>query len=93
MEKPFEYSVLDLKTKTVLYRTNTPPLAHELETWEPTDTPGVFKRTKTREAYIDTRYRARLRLYNYVNYTSRGIPVPSYKPYANLPKDAPILNF
>ena len=93
MEKPFEYFILDIKTKAVLYRTNTPPISSDLDTWEPTDTPSVFKRVKTREAYIDTRYRARLRLYNYVTYTSKGLPVPSYKPYANLPKDTPILNF
>lgn len=92
MEKPFEYYVFDLKTKTVLYRTNIPPLSYDLETWGPTDKPGVFKRTKTREAYIDTRYKARLRLYNYLNFTSLGLPVPAYRPYADLPKDTPILN-
>ena len=91
MEKPFKYFVICDKTKKLLYRTNQAPELFRLQTYEPisgTDT-RVLVQTKT--AYIDTRYKAKLRLYNYLTFTKKGLEVPKYNPYKNA--TLPILNF
>lgn len=43
----------------------------------------------------DTRYKAKLRLYNYVTFTKMGLEIPTYKPFAGteIGKTTPILNF
>ena len=45
--------------------------------------------------YIDTRYKAKLRLYNYITFTKQGLKIPSFKPFENteIGKSIPILNF
>jgi hypothetical protein len=47
--------------------------------------------------YIDTRYEAKLRLYNYITYTRNGLAIPSstYKPFADpeIGKSIPILGW
>ena len=52
-----------------------------------------LKQTKT--CYIDNRYNAKLRLYNYVTYTKNGLDIPKYKPFKNteVGRTKPILNF
>lgn len=94
MEKPYRYSIFDTKTGEWSV-TNDQPLKHELCTYEPTRNPNVFELKQTKTAYIDGRYSARVRLYNYVTYTKNGIEIPSYDPYKNteIGKSQPILNF
>ena len=80
---------------TVYLETNTPPLLHQLQTWESTSNENVRELKQTKTAYMDTRYEAKLRLYNYITYTKKGLSVPKYKPFQNseIGKTTPILNF
>lgn len=75
MERPTKYTVICDKTKKVLYHTNIAPLLHELETWEQTENPSILVKKQTRTAYVNTRYDAQLRLYNYITYTKKGVGV------------------
>ena len=45
--------------------------------------------------YIDTRYEAKLRLFNYVNFIKKGLEIPKYIPYegTEIWKSIPVLNF
>jgi hypothetical protein len=95
MKKPYKYYVICDKTKRVLWFTNTPPLLDELQTWEDTNEPTTKILKQTRTVFIDTRYEAKLRLFNYLNYTKKGLDVPKYKPFyqTEIGKSVPILNF
>ena len=95
MKKPFKYTIICNKTKKVVMKTNKEPLLHELQTLEETSDPNVRELKQTKTAYIDTRYEAKLRLYNYVNYTKNGLEIPRYRPFAGteIGKTIPILNF
>lgn len=95
MERPTKYTVICNKTKKVLYHTNIAPLLHELETWEQTENPLISVRKKTMTVYVNTRYDAELRLYNYITYTKKGVDIPKYSPYIGtlIGIDTPILNF
>lgn len=95
MKKPFKYFVLDNKTGNVVDETNFLPALHHLQTWEPTDKPGVKKLTTTKTVYEDTRYEAKLRLWNYITFTKQGKEVPRYRPFegTEIGKTIPILNF
>ena len=95
MEKPYRYTVFCDKTNTVYRETNIEPRLHELQTYEPTDNPNVKRLETTRTVYIDTRYEAKMRLYNYITYVRKGLEIPSYNPFKNteVGKSIPILNF
>jgi len=95
MDRPFEYFVLCNKTKKILFETNVAPSEHRLYTYEPIEGTNIRKLTQTRTAYIDTRYKAKLRLYNYVTFTKKGLEIPTYKPFekTEIGKSIPILNF
>lgn len=95
MKKPFKYTVICDKTKKVVIETNQEPLLHQLQTWEQTSEPTVRELKQTKTVYIDTRYEAKLRLYNYVNYIKKGLEIPRYRPFAGteIGKSIPILNF
>jgi hypothetical protein len=95
MNRPFKYFVLCNKTKELLYETNIAPLLHSLQTYEPIEGTNTSKLTQTKTAYIDTRYKARLRLYNYITFTKNGLEIPKYEPFKNteIGKTIPILNF
>lgn len=95
MKKPFKYFVLCDKTKELLYQTNTLPLLHHLQTWEQTDNPKVKELRQTKTVYIDTRYEAKLRLFNYLNFTKKGLEIPKYRPFegTEIGKSIPMLNF
>lgn len=95
MKKPFKYTIICDKTKKVVMETNQEPLLHHLQTWEETTNPNIKVLKQTKTAYIDTRYDARVRLFNYVNYTKKGLEIPRYKPFAGteIGKSIPILNF
>lgn len=95
MKKPYKYTVVCNKTGKVLDETNILPQLHRLQTWEPTEDPKVSILTQTKTVWIDTRYEARLRLYNYVTFTKNGASIPSYNPFEDtqIGKSIPILNF
>jgi hypothetical protein len=95
MDKPFEYFIMCNKTKKILFETNIEPLAHQLHTYEPIEGTNTSVLTQTKTAYIDTRYKAKLRLYNYVTFTKNGLEIPRYKPFegTEIGKSIPILNF
>ena len=95
MKRPYKYTIICDKTGQVVSETNQPPLLHHLQTWEETEDPNlrILKQTKT--AYVDTRYEAKLRLYNFLTFTKRGLEIPKYKPLkgTEIGKTIPILNF
>jgi hypothetical protein len=92
MEKPYKFSILDLKTNEWNCQ-DREPLLHELQTWEPTSE-NVSKLEQTKECYIDTRYEAKLRLFRYWQKKS-GIIEKRYNPFegTEIGKSIPILNF
>lgn len=93
MQKPFKYTIICNKTNEIT-ETNIEPLVHHLETWEPIDENTKIK-VQTKTCYLDTRYEAKLRLYNYLEFTKHGKEIPKYKPFQNtqIGKTIPILNF
>lgn len=95
MERPFKYTIICDKTNNVLLETNIAPLLHDLQTWEETDNPDVRELKQTKTVFEDTRYEAKLRLYNYVNFSCKGLEVSRYRPFAGtqIGKTEPILNF
>lgn len=95
MLKPFKFSIFCEKTRSFVSETNQEPHQHQLETWEETNEPNVRVRKQTKTVYIDTRYEAKLRLYNYVTYIRKGLPIPRYRPFdgTEIGKSTPILNF
>lgn len=95
MKKPFKYTIICDKTKNVVLETNQEPLLCQLQTWEETSDPNVRELKLTKIVYIDTRYEAKLRLFNYVNYSKKGLEIPRYRPFVGteIGKSIPILNF
>lgn len=95
MQKPFKFTIIDDKTGNVVSETNCEPLLHHLQTWESTNEPNVKELKQTKTVYVDTRYEAKLRLYNYITFTKQGLEIPKYKPFAGteIGKTIPILNF
>ena len=87
MQKPFKYSIICNKTNEIT-ETNIAPLSHHLETWEKVSE-NVNRLVQTKTCFVDIRYEARLRLYNYLEFT------PRYKPFSGteIGKSIPILNF
>lgn len=83
MKKPFKYFVLCDITKDVLYETNVEPLLHHLQSYVETDDDKVKMLKQTKTAYIDTRYEAKLRLYNYITFKRKVLEIPKYNPYKN----------
>lgn len=94
MKKPFQYTIICDKTGKV-EQTNLEPLLHHLKTWEDTEDPTIKVLKQTKNVWIDTRYKAKLRLYNYITFTKKGIEIPRYKPFegTEIGKSIPILNF
>jgi len=94
MERPFKYTIICLKTGEVEH-TNIEPLYHHLQTWVQTSRPLVRELRQTKQCWVDTKYEAKLRLYNYLTFTKNGKEVPRYKPFAGteIGKSIPILNF
>lgn len=95
MHRPKKYLVKDLVNKT-WEETNILPPPHTLQEYvTKPDEPNIGILTKVKEVFEDTRYEAKLRLYNYVTYTRNGLEIPRYKPFAGteIGKSIPILNF
>lgn len=65
------------------------PLTGDLCEW----VDGCFVQVWT--AYEDTRYAAKMRLFNYLNFTRQGLPVHRCTPFAGtrIGVDIPVLNF
>lgn len=91
MERPFKYEIVCKKTKEVK-ETNLEPTLRDLQTWEPTNDPKVFELVKTKECYIDTRYEAKKRLFEYLHPEQKQ---SRYNPYfgTEIGKSIPTLNF
>jgi len=95
MKKPYKYTTICDKTRQVT-ETNTEPSLRNIQTWEPVpDRPGAFRLVQTKTVFIDTRYEAKLRLYNYLTFTKNGLPIPRYRPFegTEIGKSIPVLNF
>lgn len=95
MQKPYKYTVIRKDNSDVIEETNRCVLLHELQEYVATEDPNIKVLKQTKEVYIDTRYEAKLRLYNYLTYTRKGLEVPVYRPFegTNIGKTEPILNF
>lgn len=95
MKKPYKFTIFCNKTGKILSETNMPPSPYQLHTWEDTEEPNVKVLTQTKTCWVDTRYLAKLRLWNYITYTKNGLKIPRYSPYAGteIGKSLPILNF
>ena len=94
MKKPFKYIVVCNKTNEIT-ETNILPSIHRLQTWEDTNIPNIKALKQTKTVYEDIRYKAKLRLYNYITYTKNGLDIPKYKPFegTQIGVSIPILNF
>lgn len=94
MKKPFKYTIICNKTGEIVELTNITPLLHQLQTWEEVGE-GVSELTQTKTAYMDIRYEAKLRLFNYLTFTKNGLKVPKYRPFSGtqIGISTPILNF
>jgi len=93
MNRPYKYSAIHNITGEIR-DFNQQPLNHQFEEWQKiNDTDSI--RVMNWIFYIDTRYAAKLRLYNYLTFTKQGKEIPRYNPYAGteIGKSIPILNF
>ena len=95
MLRPKKYLVKDLINKTFEETNNLPTLSQTQKFVADPNRPNVGILTKVKEVFEDTRYEAKLRLYNYVTYSRNGLEIPRYKPFAGaeIGKSIPILNF
>jgi len=95
MKKPVRFTLIHKGTKEikdfVSYRST--PIQSDLFEWV------KFNNTNSAyiqmwDAYEDMRYKARIRLYNYVKYTKNGLGIPRYQPYkgTQIGITIPILN-
>lgn len=84
MEKPQKYFAIHNTTREIRYFNNI-----GLKPYHPSG------ETYQWVIWEDTRYKAKLRLYNYVAFTKKGLEIPRYKPFAGTEtgKSIPILNF
>ena len=95
MNRPYQYIIFCQKTGQT-WETNFAPTIRELQTYEPTGNPDILVLKQTKICYIDTRYPAKLRLYNYLMRKNKTKEVlKEYQPYANteVGKSIPILPF
>lgn len=95
MKKPYKYTIICNKTGCVVCEQNNEPLLRDLQTWELTPNPQVLELKQTKTAYIDIRYDAKIRLFNYITYTKNNLEIPKYNPFkgTEIGKSIPILNF
>ena len=94
MERSYKYSIHNTINNSWSYQNNEPYL-HDLETYVYTENPQIKVKKQTKNCYIDTRYSAKLRLYNYLTYIKQGLEILRYKPFegTEICKSIPILNF
>lgn len=95
MELPRKYTIICQLTGEIT-QTNAAPLLHQLQTYVPTDVPNIKQLKQTKMVYEDTRYKAKLRLYNYLRKKAGLSTWPAkYEPFkgTEIGKTQPILNF
>ena len=92
MKRPFRYCIIDSLNSYLNYERDREPISYELMTYQPTSDPKIFILKQTKTAYIDTRYEAKIRLYNYLK---KKYEVPERVIWSDLEigKSKPILNF
>jgi hypothetical protein len=92
MQKPYRFTAVHNITKE--YKEYNSEMLHPRDEWQPVDE-KTRKLVNNWTVYIDTRYEAKLRLYNYLTYTKQGKEIPRYKPFqgTEIGKTIPILNF
>ena len=90
---PKKFTIIHKVTKHTI-ETNIDPSYHRCVEYIDLEN-GVQKRICNHEFFINTRYEAQLRLYNYLKYKRNGLEIPSYSPYKNtdIGISVPILNF
>lgn len=95
MDRPNKYLVKNLIDKTWEETNTLPPPSQMQKFTADTDSPNIGRLKTVLAVFEDTRYEAKLRLYNYVTYTRNGLEIPRYKPFAGteIGKSIPILNF
>jgi len=88
MEKPYRFTIICQQTGEIT-GTNIEPSLRQVQTYV------GGKLVQTKDVWEDTRYEARLRLYNYVTYKRNGMEVPTLKPFKDteIGVSIPILNF
>ena len=93
MEKPNRFFAIHNKTKETKEFNNI--MFRPRKERQETETKGTFIEVETWTVQEDTRYKAKLRLQNYVSYTKKGLEIPRYKPFegTEIGKSIPILNF
>lgn len=93
MQKPNRFTAIHNKTKEIKEFNNI--MFRPRKEWKETETKGTFKEIDNWTIYEDLRYKAKLRLYNYLTYTKKGLKIPRYKPFegTEIGKSIPILNF
>lgn len=93
MQKPFRYTAINRKTGEIREQ-NFPPMLHHFQEWEAIDD-KASQLVCNWDFYENMRYKAALRLYNYLTYTKQGKEIPRYRPFAGaeIGKTIPILNF
>ncbi len=92
MEKPYKYSAIHKTTRE--QKDFNDWLSRPRPEYQPiTDT--VSMEVYNWDIWEDTRYKAKLRLYNYINFIKQGKEIPRYKPFegTEIGKSLPILNF
>lgn len=84
MQKPYKYFAIHKETKEVVYFNDM-----MLKPYNPYGSEYKW------DIWIDTKYEAKLRLYNYITFTKKGIDIPIYQPFkgTEIGKSIPILNF
>lgn len=95
MNRPYKYTIICNKNGEIIKETNDKPLLRDIQTWEQTEDPNIRILKTTRTVYKDVRYKAKLRLYNYIMYKKNGLEIPKYRPYeyTKYGKSKPILSF
>ena len=79
MKRPLKFTIICNKTGSV-EMTNREPFIRDLQSWEATDNQEIKELRTTKSVWIDVRYTARIRLWKYIEYTSKGKEFPRYKP-------------
>lgn len=79
MKRPLKFTIICNKTGRI-EMTNREPFIRDLQSWEATGDPKIKELKKTKSVWIDVRFAAKIRLWKYINYTSKGKEFPKYKP-------------
>lgn len=73
MKKPYKYTIIDIETGKEEYRNNVPSSCETHRYISEIENTNIAHLTEVKKVFVDTRYEAKLRLYNYVTYTRMEI--------------------